>query len=256
MTIHDQQNDRRGNYERLADPSLYRDRPPEEGERRTFPALQAGERTEGPEAPPKETDDARYDEATTHPEDAEHYAETRVRERFGGVNWGAGFFGWLVSVAMTVILTGLVGAIVGVLDRTVTSFPSPADLEPRLLAIVAAALVVLVLMGAYFTGGYVAGRMSRFDGGKQGAGVWVTGVLLSALVVGAGLVFGWQYDMIDRIDVPALPLPIEAVGIGVAGTAVAVLVGTLLAAVGGGRVGRGYHRKVDDYLYEEDPDRW
>lgn len=256
MTVQDQQNDRRGNYERLADPSLYRDRPRGEGEQKNFPALTSGDRTEGPEAPAGAAEETRHEEVAAHPEDAEHYAETRVRERFGGVNWGAGFFGWLVTVAMTVILAGLVAAAVGVLERTVATFPSPADLAPRVLAIVAAAVVVLVLMGAYYTGGYVAGRMSRFDGGKQGAGVWVTGVLLSALLGGAGLVFGWQFDMADRVAVPALPLPLEAVGIGVAGTAIAVLVGTLLAAVAGGRVGRGYHRKVDDFLYEEDPARW
>lgn len=257
MTVQDQQNDRRGNYQRLADPSLYRDRPPGEDTRPVFPALQPSDRADGHgDGDGSSTQNEVAYEQATHPEDEEHLAEARVRERFGGVNWGAGFFGWLVAVGMTVILTGLVAAAVAILDRTVSSFPAPGELEPRMLAVAAGLVVVLVLMGAYFAGGYVAGRMSRFDGGKQGAGVWVTGVLMSALVCGAGLLFGWQYDALDRLEVPRLPLPVEAVGIGVAGTAVAVLVGTLLAAVGGGRVGRRYHRKVDAYLYEEDPDRW
>jgi hypothetical protein len=52
MTIHDQKNDRRGNYERLADPSLYRDRPPEEGERRVFPPRPPRVGAPGPQAPP------------------------------------------------------------------------------------------------------------------------------------------------------------------------------------------------------------
>src|SRR5688500_7577987 len=31
-------------------------------------------------------------------------------ERFGGLNWGAAFFGWLVAVGLTVLLTALLSA--------------------------------------------------------------------------------------------------------------------------------------------------
>ena len=117
-------------------------------------------------------------------------------------------------------------------------------------ALVAGVALVAVLMLAYYAGGYVAGRMSRFDGGKQGAGVWVTGLLLTALALGAGLVFGTQYNVLDRVDLPSLPIPAEMLGLGGIITAVVALVGSLLAAIGGGKVGCRYHRKVDDYGYE------
>jgi hypothetical protein len=39
-------------------------------------------------------------------------------------------------------------------------------------------LVILAL--AYFCGGYVAGRMARFDGARQGIGVWLWGLIAAA----------------------------------------------------------------------------
>lgn len=240
MTTYGQQDNREDAYRRLADPAVYRDEAPrEQTAAATFPA-------EREEAPPPSYDD----DTAAHPEDEAEYAEIRQRERFGGVNWGAGFFGWLVAVGMAAVLTGVVGTVVTALDRTVDAIPAQALSEPRTVAVVAAAVLVVVLMLAYYAGGYVAGRMSRFDGGKQGAGVWVTGLLLTALALGAGLVFGTQYNVLDRVDLPSLPIPTEMLGLGGIITAVVALVGSLLAAIGGGKVGCRYHRKVDDYGYE------
>src|SRR4051812_15053027 len=62
-----------------------------------------------------------------HPGDARHpdaevveerHTDTRAayqheaHEKFGGLNWGACFFGWLVAIAMAILLTSIVGAIV------------------------------------------------------------------------------------------------------------------------------------------------
>jgi hypothetical protein len=271
MTIHHQQGDRREAYARLADPSIYRDAAPS----REHPVPPAGDSTarwsEEQTAHGSDAGDAdrtydgaydrveapaeRYDDAPARHDEGE-YVEVGVRERFGGVNWGAGFYGWLVAVAMTVLLTGLAGAVVGILDRLLPGFPGPADLAPSTLTVAAAATLVVVLMAAHFAGGYVAGRMSRFDGGKQGAGVWITGLLMTMTVGGAGLMFGWQYNVFARVDLPSFSLPPETLGIAGAGAAVAALLGTLLAAIGGGKVGRGYHRKVDEYAYDGDLDSW
>ena len=46
----------------------------------------------------------RDERTTTVPETA--------HERYGGVNIGAAFFGWLVAVAITILLTGIIGAVV------------------------------------------------------------------------------------------------------------------------------------------------
>src|ERR687893_191830 len=34
----------------------------------------------------------------------------RKREEYGGLNWGAAFFGWLVAIGMAAILTAIVSA--------------------------------------------------------------------------------------------------------------------------------------------------
>jgi hypothetical protein len=260
MTIHDQQGDRREAYTRLADPSIYRDTVPP----REHPVPPTGDTTaqwNGEETVHDGVDRSEpsaegYDEAPARHADADEYAEVGVRDRFGGVNWGAGFYGWLVTVSMTVLLTGVAGAVVGLLDRLVPAFPGPEDLAPQTLAVAAAATLVVVLMGAHFAGGYVAGRMSRFDGGKQGAGVWITGLLMTMTVGGAGLLFGWQYNLFAAVDLPSVPLPAETLGTAGVVVAAAALLGTLLAAIGGGKVGRGYHRKVDEYAWDADLDSW
>ena len=197
---------------------------------------------------------------STHEADQEHtshydgaaageIAEVRQRERFGGVNWGAGFFGWLVAIAVTVLLASILGAIAAAVGSTQEVTQSQAESEAGTIGLVAAILLLVVMMIAYYTGGYVAGRMSRFDGGKQGLAVWGIGLLVTIIAVVLGVVFGSQYNILGRVDLPTMPVPTDTLSIGGVITAIAVLVGTLLAAMAGGKVGRRYHRRVDDAAY-------
>ncbi len=175
-------------------------------------------------------------------------AEALQRKRFGGANWGAGFFGWLVAVAMTTLLAAVAAA--AVLGLGTTGEAVPADLESTPNGGVAAAAVGLaIVMLAYFCGGYVAGRMSRFDGGRQGLAVWLVGLLLTGAAVGLGLVFGPQVTLPDQVDLPAPELAASATGITVLAAVAVALVCGLVAAVLGGKVGCRYHRKVDDAAY-------
>src|SRR4051812_5250640 len=51
-------------------------------------------------------------------------ARLRQRDRFGGFNWGAAFFGWLVAIGMGVVLTAIVaaaGAAIGLTNGTSTA---------------------------------------------------------------------------------------------------------------------------------------
>jgi hypothetical protein len=43
-------------------------------------------------------------------------------------------------------------------------------------------------MIAFYTGGYVAGRLARFDGGRQGFGVWMIALVVALLAGGGGWV--------------------------------------------------------------------
>ncbi len=44
--------------------------------------------------------------------------EEMTRERFGGVNPGAAFFGWLVAVGVTILLAGILGAVAAAIGET------------------------------------------------------------------------------------------------------------------------------------------
>ena len=168
-----------------------------------------------------------------------------AREKFGGFNIGAAFFGWLVAIAMAIILTSLVGAIAAGIGSTTGVTQTQAQREAGTVGLTAGIILVAVLLLAYYTGGYVAGRMSRFDGGRQGLGVWLIGLLVTILAVVLGVVFGAQYNILDRVSLPRIPIPTDQMTLGGIITAVVILVGTLLAAMFGGKVGHRYHDKVD-----------
>ena len=95
-------------------------------------------------------------------------ARLRQRDEFGGINWGAAFFGWVVAIGIGVLLTAIVsaaGAAIGLTDADTAK--SNADT----IGIVGGALLIAIAVISYYSGGYVAGRMSRFDGARQGFGV-------------------------------------------------------------------------------------
>ena len=172
-------------------------------------------------------------------------ARENAYERFGGINLGAGFFGWLVTVAVTVLLTSIIGAALAAVDNTNDITWSDADRQAGTIGTAAGITLMVVLAIASFTGGYVAGRMSRFDGAKQGFGAWLVGFLVTVLALVIGGIAGQQYNVFDRVDLPRIPLPSDEVSTAGIVVAVALLVLTLLSSMLGGKVGTRYHLRVD-----------
>jgi hypothetical protein len=177
----------------------------------------------------------------------EHMREVRARQRdeFGGINWGAAFFGWLVAVGLAAILIGLVagaGAAVGLTQL------SGADTET--IGIGGGIALLVVLMIAYYAGGYVAGRMSRFDGARQGAGAWLMGILITIVLGVVAAVLGDQYNVLSQLNLPRIPIGAETLTTGGIVATVVVLAGSLLAAVAGGKVGERYHRRIDHVVVD------
>ena len=164
------------------------------------------------------------------------------------MNTGAAFFGWLVAVAITILLSGIVGAVAAAVSDQADVTQNDAERAANTIGLVAAIVLVAVLALAYYTGGYVAGRMSRFDGARQGLGVWVIGLIVTLVAVAVGWIFGDQYNVLDRIDLPRIPIPTDQVSSGGIITGLVVVVVTALAAMAGGTVGRRYHVKVDRHL--------
>jgi hypothetical protein len=171
-------------------------------------------------------------------------AEVRRYEEFGGLNWGAAFFGWLVAIGLAALLVGIVAAAGAALGLSEIS-GAEARGNAETIGIVGGALLVGILALAYFAGGYVAGRMSRFDGARQGAGVWAIGLLTTIALAVAGVMGGSEYNVLERLDLPRIPIDEGDLTTGGAIALVAVLVGTLIAAMLGGKAGQRYHRRVD-----------
>jgi hypothetical protein len=168
----------------------------------------------------------------------------RQRDEFGGLNWGAALFGWLVAVGVATLLTAILSAAGAAIGLTKTS-PSQAADSASTIGIVGGILFLLVLLVAYFAGGYVAGRMSRFDGPRQGAGVWVIGLLVTILLGVAGVLLGAKYNVLSQLNLPRIPVDEGSLTTGGVIALVAVVLGTLLAAILGGKAGTRYHRKID-----------
>ncbi|CAN5431420.1 hypothetical protein BH18ACT8_BH18ACT8_11240 [soil metagenome] len=173
--------------------------------------------------------------------------ESRRQEEYGGINPGAAFFGWLVAIGLTILLAGIFGAIAAAVGSNTNITQTEAERSAGTIGIATAIALLVVLMIGYYAGGYVAGRMSRFDGGRQGVGVWLIGVIVTIIVVLVGVIFDNQYDIFRRVDLPSLPIPTDAATAGGLITLAAVIVGTLLAAFVGGKAGQRYHRKIDRF---------
>jgi hypothetical protein len=168
------------------------------------------------------------------------------RSRYGGIKWGAAFFGWLSANGLAVLLVALLsaaGVVIG-LTQGVQSADEAAQ-EAQTIGLAGGIALLVVLFLAYLAGGYVAGRMARFDGVRQGLAVWVIGLLVVLVLAGAGLLFGAQYNVLQQLDLPRIPIDEGTATTGGIIALVAVLLATLLGAVIGGKLGDRYHRKVD-----------
>lgn len=158
-------------------------------------------------------------------------ARALQHERYGGSKIGSAFFGWLVAVGLTVLLGVLAGAVTAAVQ---------AD-APRTGAIV----TVAVLIVGYYAGGYVAGRLARFDGARNGFLSWVVGVLATLVLVVLAAFVGAQYDVLSRVQLPTMPSGIDQVTVFDLVMLAIAIVGTLVAAVLGGKAGESFHRRVD-----------
>ncbi len=175
-------------------------------------------------------------------------ARTRQRQDFGGFNWGAALLGWLVATGIAIILTAILSAAGAAIGLTEVS-KSEARQSAETVSIVGGAVLLVVLGLAYFVGGYNAGRLSRFDGGRQGLGVWIVGLLVTIVLGAAGAIFGSEYNVLQKLDLPRIPIDEGSLATGGLIALAIIIVLTLLAAIAGGKAGERYHKKVDRAAY-------
>lgn len=175
-------------------------------------------------------------------------AELRRRERqaYGGqIQWEAAFFGWLAAIGLAAILVAMaIGAGVAV---GLTDLDDTAGRQAESLSLGGGALLVALLALAYAAGGYVAGRMSRFDGLRQGLGVWIVALAMTAALALTAWIGGGDVNPLQSLELPRVPVDDDGGltrGGAIASAAIAIV--TLLAALGGGKAGERYHRAVDE----------
>ena len=181
-------------------------------------------------------------------------AEARAiqRERFGGADGTAIFFGWLSALGLAALLLAVVGAAGTRLGFAQNVSTSDATSNAGTVGIVGAAIIVVVLLLAYYGGGYVAGRMARFDGGRQGFRVWLLGLLVTIAAAVAGWIGGSQYNVFQQLNLPRIPINEGTIATGAIITLAVVLIGTLLASVAGGKAGDRYHARVDSLAWDRE----
>jgi len=168
------------------------------------------------------------------------------RARFGGIKWGAAFFGWLSANGLAVILIALLsaaGVALGLANGVNTA--NDAAAKAGTLGLGGGIAVLVVLFLAYLAGGYVAGRMARFDGARQGLAVWFIGLIVVVLLAAAGALLGAKYNVLQQLNLPRIPVNEGTATTAGIITLVAILLVTLLGAVLGGKLGDRYHRRID-----------
>lgn len=156
----------------------------------------------------------------------------REHERFGGTKPGAAFFGWLSALGLSVILSTFLVAVGVSIDLV------PDDADSSALGWDGVLLVVAVVLVSFSAGGYVAGRMARFDGVRQGLAVFAWTVVMSVVLAILGAVAGARFNLLAQVDgFPSVPDDLGALTL----TAFVALVGVVLAAAVGAVAGGASH---------------
>jgi hypothetical protein len=158
-----------------------------------------------------------------------------ARRRFGGLDLPAALAGMLSTVGLTVLLSAGTTAVVamrhdsGVARNTLWNAGW----------IAAAAIVALSLL----VGGWVAGRMARYDGIANG---WLSALCFTLLMGGLAATGHWaddRWNLLNGVTAPSwasTPTRFGEVAACVLGIAV-----VLVASGLGGVLGSAYHRRAD-----------
>ena len=176
----------------------------------------------------------------------------RQKEQFGGMKFGCSFFGWLTATGTAVLLTALLAAIGAALGVNGMFGTQLAESQIRTIGLVSGIVLLVVVLVAYFAGGYVAARMARFSGVKQGLGVWLWALIFTVVVGVLGFIAGNQVDLLSRASgLPRLPVDNQAMTGGGIITIAAIVLISLVGALLGGLAGMRYHRRVDRAGFDE-----
>ncbi len=171
-----------------------------------------------------------------------------TRQQFGGLDVGASIAGALAALGVTVLLGGILGGI-GTIGYQM-------DLERGTDELSAGGLAggLVTLLVAFLIGGWVAGRIGRYDGGRNGLMTAVWFILTAAALAGLGAWLGDRYNVFQDLQVPQWFNDNATTTVAIISGVVAAVV-MLAAGFVGGLIGSRYHTRADAYLAAEERDR-
>lgn len=168
--------------------------------------------------------------------------------RFGGIQLDAAFSGWAASIGLAAILiSALIGAGVAV---GLAEIGEGADAPAKEVGFAGGVLVVAIIALSYLAGGYIAARMARYDGVRQGVAVWAIGVAMTLALAATAWIAGGDVDPLRALELPRIPVEEDELTRGGAITVFAVAIVTLVAAAFGGRLGERFNRDLDRAITE------
>jgi hypothetical protein len=174
----------------------------------------------------------------------------REAEEFGGrIQWEAVFFGLLAAVGLAALLAAMV--LGGLVAAGVIELNDSADSLVDQMSSGGGAILIAIVALSYLTGGYVAARMARFDGWRQGTGLCLLTALMILAVTVSAWISGGDIDPTKSVSLPSNPIeegPLSHSGWIAA--AVAALV-ALVCAIAGGILGERFHRVVDSAAFDD-----
>ena len=169
-----------------------------------------------------------------------------ARARFGGVDIPATLAGALAALGTAVLLAGILAG--------VGTYGYQLGIDNAEEKLTAGGLIggLVTLFLAFLVGGWVAGRVARYDGGRNGLLTALWFVLLAAAMAALGAWAGDKYNVFSNVNLPQW-FSRNARG------ATAILSGLVALAVMlgagwlGGWLGERYHRRADSVVARTRP---
>lgn len=169
-----------------------------------------------------------------------------ARKRFGGVDLPATLGGMLAALGAAVLLAGVLAA--------AGAFGYQLGLKGETTKLSLGGLIggLVTLFVAFLIGGWVAGRVARYNGGLNGLLTAFWFVMLAALMGGLGAGLGDKYNVFPAVHLPQW-FSRDALGTGALLSALVALAVMLGAGWLGGLLGGRYHRRADAVVAHSRP---
>ena len=169
-----------------------------------------------------------------------------ARHRFGGVDIPATLAGMLAALGTAVLLGGLLSG--------AGAFGYQLGLKDAATKLSLGGLIggLATLLLAFLIGGWVAGRVARYNGGLNGLLTALWFVLLAAATAALGAWAGDKYNVFSNVNLPQW-FSRNARGAAAILSGLVALAVMLGAGWVGGRLGDRYHRRGDSVVSRTRP---